>query len=105
MTMTIADLLGKLFAHPLVMAAVTIWLVLVLHLPYRYEYWRDARGHEYGIWQSVLFSYSYGPRHKRLDYEGLRRLQYAIDKLLRESWALLRGDVLRRLVEELRRWM
>jgi hypothetical protein len=100
---TITTLLTALAARPWLAALAIAWIIVVLHVPYRYEWRRDARGRTHGVWQSAMYRYEYGPTYERLRYDGLRRLQRIILGLLRDAWRLLRGDVLRRLVDELRR--
>jgi len=101
--MTTNNVFNALVTHPWLALLAIICIAVILHLPYRYEHRRDRRGREYGVWQSVLYIYKYGPRYERLDYDGLRRLQRIILDLLRDAWAMLRGDMLRRFVDELRR--
>jgi len=99
--MIVNNLFNALALHPWLVGLLIIWIVLVLHLPYRYEHRRDSRGREHGVWQSVLYRYAYGSSYERLDYHGLQRLQWLIFDLLRAAWATLRGDMLRRLIDEL----
>jgi hypothetical protein len=101
--MTTNILFNALVAHPWLASLIIDCAIIVLHLPYRVEIQLDSSGREYGVYQSLLYRYEYGPTYERLDYDGLRRLQRIILDLLRDAWALLRGDVLRRLVDELRR--
>ena len=96
-------LMNALATRPLLMGLVIIWALLILHLPCRVEIRRDVRGREHGVWQSLLYRYTYGPTYERLDYDGLRWLQRVILDLLRAAWAALRGDMLRSFVDELQR--
>jgi hypothetical protein len=59
MTMNIAHLLDNLFTHPQLAVIIVFLVLLLLHLPYRYEYRCNAHGQEYGVWQSVMYRYSY----------------------------------------------
>ena len=100
--MNLNNLFAVLAAHPTLACLLFLWIVAVLHVPFRYQRRRDRHGREYAIWRSPMFTYSVGPRHERLDYDGMRRLQGSIHGLLCDAWALLRGDLLRRFVAELR---
>lgn len=97
-------LMNALNAHPWLIGFIIAWITLFLHLPYRVEVRRTSRG-VYGVWQSLLYRFEYGPTYQRLNYNGLRHLQRVVIGLLREVWGLLRGDMVRRLVDELRRWL
>lgn len=80
-----------------------ILLVTILHWPYRLDRRRDFLGREYGRVESLAYRYDYGPSAEHLDYVLMRRFQRLILALLREAWAALRGDLLRLLVDDLRR--
>lgn len=96
-------LMSALSAHPALGSLLIVLVVVVLHWPVRYQRRHDRHGREYVIVQSMMYRYSYGPHYERLDYDGMRQLQRIILELLRDAWALLRGDVLRRFVDELRK--
>lgn len=94
--------MNALNAHPWLTSLIIAWIVLILHLPYRVEIRRNRR-RVYGVWQSLVYRLEYGPTSWQLEYTGLRQFQRTLLDLLRDAWALLRGDVLRRMVDELRK--
>lgn len=76
--------------------------VLILLLPHSWGETTDFLSRRSGFSRSALYTYRYGPGYERLEFDGLRRLQYSILDLINEAWATLRGDLLRRLVNVLR---
>jgi hypothetical protein len=53
---------------------LVVLLVLILLLPYRWTRERTFGGLA-GSWQSILYTYTYGPGYERVDFDGLHRLQ------------------------------
>ena len=53
--MTVLNVLETLATHPWLTAFTIIWIVLVLHLPYRVEECRDRQGHIHGVYQSLIY--------------------------------------------------
>jgi hypothetical protein len=80
-----------------------VWALIVLLLPYRLERRLDFLGHEHTVWESLLWRWEYGPGYEVMRFHGLRRLQLMLLTLLGEAWSSLRGDMLRRAVEVIRR--
>jgi hypothetical protein len=99
----VTTIFNLLASRPMLAALALALVVIILLLPYHLEERLDRRGRRHAVWKSLLWSWKFGPTYERRDCDGLRRLQRIILDLLRDAWAMLRGDVLRRFVDELRR--
>lgn len=77
--------------------------VIVLLLPYR---WRRERtfGGMNGFWQSILYTYAYGPGYERLEFDGLRRLQHWLLALLSAVVQRLQPELVAWLIEVVRQF-
>jgi hypothetical protein len=78
-------------------------LVLILLLPYRMERRRDHKHREYGVWQSLVWHWEYGPDYQQFNLKGLRRLQGTLLQIVITLWSALRVNLLQQILEELRR--
>ena len=88
--------------HPWLAGLALALVIIILLLPYHLEEWIDRQGRRSRIWKSLLWRWEFGPTYERVHIDGLHRLQRALLKLLCDVWLLLRGDVLRRTVDELK---
>ena len=76
---------------------LVVLLVIILLLPCDWGYATDFLGRRSGWWRSILSTYTYGPGHEQLVFDGLRRLQ---------TWVLLvAGRVVAQLQPELVAWL
>jgi hypothetical protein len=80
-------------------------LLLILLLPYQVKRRCDLWGRPSAVYRSLLWRWEHGPGYVQFDCAGLRRLQRLILALLCEVWAVLRGDLLRRLIAGFRWWL
>lgn len=80
---------------------LVVLLVLVLLLPYRWSRGRTFGGAT-GYWQSVLYTYTYGPGYEHVEFNGLRRLQLWMLFVLTTVVGRLQPELVAWIVEAVR---
>lgn len=80
---------------------LVILIVLVLLLPYRWTRGRTFGGLA-GSWQSILYTYTYGPGFEHVELDGLRRLQRWVLLITTTAVGQIQPDVVAWLIEALR---
>lgn len=79
-----------------------VLLVIVLLLPYRWSRERTFGGLA-GSWQSVLYTYTYGPGYERVEFDGLRRLQSCFLFIVTAVFGRVQPELIAWFIEILRR--
>ncbi|MBP1468627.1 hypothetical protein EYB53_023135 [Candidatus Chloroploca sp. M-50] len=74
-------------------------IALLLHWPYRWVRTWDFLGREVGEMRALMYHYTYGPRHDRLDYNGLSQLQVWLLQIITTVAARLQPELIAWLVE------
>jgi len=84
---------------------LVVLLVIILLLPCDWGYATDFLGRRSGWWRSILSTYTYGPGHEQLVFDGLRRLQIWLLLIITTVATRSQPDLITWLVEMIRQAM
>ncbi len=76
--------------------------VIILLLPYHWSHERTFGGTA-GGWQSILYTYTYGPGYEYVEFDGMRRLQTWLLFIFTTVIGRLQPEVIIWLLDLLRR--
>lgn len=95
-------MLNIMAQHPWLAVAAALLVLIVLLAPHDID--DDTRAGRRRI-RALLWTWERSPGHTRLRLPGLLRLQRALLRGLRWTWAQLRERVLAGIADMLRRWL
>lgn len=87
----------------LILAALLVAVLVVVVLwPSDWGYKTNAQGRRSGWWYSAIYQYHYGPGYERVQFPGLRRLQFWLLFVLTTVISRLQPELISWITEALR---